>query len=405
MTVKKKIDNYDEFRCIAGSCPNTCCRGWDISVDEDTYHRWNRTNDFEGTKQIEQRENTKEQYFIHMGTNKSCPFFNEEGLCQVVIGYSDEMIPKTCQLFPRQIVELSGTTEYSLSCCCPEVVRQLNERQEKLKILTVKEPELETKSELAKSKPDIKSKTESESKLKSEPESKLEIEYTKHTIIRNWMMKEMQNRAYSIEERLFLLLYTVMESVQKHQTSDDFKPKDEVSSVIIREYRGMDKNLLDTETEIHELFLDVSEYYREEVQYKDFFLSLEQDSAKLEEAFEYKRFEQQEKTTFEAFLSEWKKYENLLEHVLVSKLFANCTMEDTEEISRELLMILLEYLMIRHTMYLRFRTSRELSYEHLQESIVLYSRMMEYNRAGMQEFLEESFDGEMPPLGYLVLVL
>ena len=41
-TERKKIrpDYYDEFSCIAGQCPITCCQEWKIAVDADTNRRW-----------------------------------------------------------------------------------------------------------------------------------------------------------------------------------------------------------------------------------------------------------------------------------------------------------------------------------------------------------------------------
>ena len=30
------IPKYGEFRCIAGACPDSCCAGWEIEVDETT---------------------------------------------------------------------------------------------------------------------------------------------------------------------------------------------------------------------------------------------------------------------------------------------------------------------------------------------------------------------------------
>ena len=31
------IDFLDKFECIGGSCPYTCCNGWQIAIDEETY--------------------------------------------------------------------------------------------------------------------------------------------------------------------------------------------------------------------------------------------------------------------------------------------------------------------------------------------------------------------------------
>ena len=29
-------DYYNKFTCIADKCPDNCCRGWEIDIDEDT---------------------------------------------------------------------------------------------------------------------------------------------------------------------------------------------------------------------------------------------------------------------------------------------------------------------------------------------------------------------------------
>ena len=28
---------YKEFKCIAGACKDSCCVGWEIDIDEDTF--------------------------------------------------------------------------------------------------------------------------------------------------------------------------------------------------------------------------------------------------------------------------------------------------------------------------------------------------------------------------------
>ena len=44
-----KISNYDKFKCIADKCRFTCCEGWDISIDTDTYNKWKKENDKSGS--------------------------------------------------------------------------------------------------------------------------------------------------------------------------------------------------------------------------------------------------------------------------------------------------------------------------------------------------------------------
>lgn len=31
---------YDQFVCTAGDCPDTCCAGWQIVIDEDSLERY-----------------------------------------------------------------------------------------------------------------------------------------------------------------------------------------------------------------------------------------------------------------------------------------------------------------------------------------------------------------------------
>ena len=29
-------DYFDDFSCLAGACPHSCCIGWEVVIDEDT---------------------------------------------------------------------------------------------------------------------------------------------------------------------------------------------------------------------------------------------------------------------------------------------------------------------------------------------------------------------------------
>lgn len=35
-----KPDYYDNFKCVAGACPDTCCAGWQIMIDEEALERY-----------------------------------------------------------------------------------------------------------------------------------------------------------------------------------------------------------------------------------------------------------------------------------------------------------------------------------------------------------------------------
>ena len=35
-------DYYDKFKCIADKCPDTCCAGWQIVIDEASLEKYKK---------------------------------------------------------------------------------------------------------------------------------------------------------------------------------------------------------------------------------------------------------------------------------------------------------------------------------------------------------------------------
>ncbi|HPW29269.1 MAG TPA: hypothetical protein PLL01_07765, partial [Rhodoferax sp.] len=35
-------DYYDKFQCNGPECPDTCCSGWSVHIDRETYHQYRR---------------------------------------------------------------------------------------------------------------------------------------------------------------------------------------------------------------------------------------------------------------------------------------------------------------------------------------------------------------------------
>ena len=31
-------DYYEKFKCVGGDCKDTCCAGWEIDIDEETFY-------------------------------------------------------------------------------------------------------------------------------------------------------------------------------------------------------------------------------------------------------------------------------------------------------------------------------------------------------------------------------
>ena len=126
---------YKEFSCIAGACPDTCCAGWQIVVDEKALRKYKaEKGDFR--KRLRKGVNWKQKTF-RQDKEKRCAFLNEENLCDMYKALGAKSLCKTCRLYPRHIEEFENTREITLSISCPEVARILMDRMEPVKFLTV----------------------------------------------------------------------------------------------------------------------------------------------------------------------------------------------------------------------------------------------------------------------------
>ena len=111
---------YKKFSCIADACPDTCCAGWQIMIDDKSLSKYRH---FQGSfrNRLHNDINWKEHAFRQYGHR--CAFLNEENLCDMYIESGSGMLCDTCRRYPRHIEEFEGMREISLSLSCPEAAR------------------------------------------------------------------------------------------------------------------------------------------------------------------------------------------------------------------------------------------------------------------------------------------
>lgn len=49
-------DLYSDYECIGGECPETCCGGWDIIIDDKSYEKYNDLQEPDRTWVLEKIE-------------------------------------------------------------------------------------------------------------------------------------------------------------------------------------------------------------------------------------------------------------------------------------------------------------------------------------------------------------
>ncbi|WP_349948031.1 flagellin lysine-N-methylase [Lacrimispora sp. BS-2] len=130
---------YNKFRCVAGECPDTCCAGWAIMIDDLTKRRYQMRKDAFG-RRLNHWIDWKNGSFKQCGGR--CAFLNKDNLCDIYKEAGPGMLCKTCRDYPRHIEEFEGVREISLSLSCEEAAGLILGCEEPVRFLT-KEDERE----------------------------------------------------------------------------------------------------------------------------------------------------------------------------------------------------------------------------------------------------------------------
>ncbi|GAA0118101.1 flagellin lysine-N-methylase [Clostridium perfringens] len=121
--MKVRVPNYfNEFKCIASECEDTCCAGWEIVIDDETYKRYeNVEGEFGEILRSKIVKSDGENIFLL--NNGNCSFLNEKKMCEIYINLGEDHLCYTCQQFPRYTEEFLDLKEVGLSLSCPEAAR------------------------------------------------------------------------------------------------------------------------------------------------------------------------------------------------------------------------------------------------------------------------------------------
>lgn len=118
---------YREFHCTADQCPDTCCAGWQIAIDQKSLKKYRRKKGILGNRLHNEIDWKNESFRQYKGR---CAFLNEENLCDLFLEGGSGMFCRTCRLYPRHVEEFEGLREISLSLSCPAAAHLILNCQE-----------------------------------------------------------------------------------------------------------------------------------------------------------------------------------------------------------------------------------------------------------------------------------
>lgn len=219
---------FEQFKCVAAECEDTCCAGWAIIIDEESLEKYKNLEGAFGNRlrnSIDWKSGSFCQY------EKRCAFLNEDNLCDLHMEAGEHMLCNTCRNYPRHMEEFEGVREGSLSLSCIEAAKI---------ILGCKEP-----VQFIRFEDDVEDE---------EYENFDYLLYTKLTDAREAILAHLQNRDVDIMIRIAM----VLDLVQQIQNAVDENELFRVDELL--EQFGQMENSLEFQTKLEQYKIGENEY-------------------------------------------------------------------------------------------------------------------------------------------------
>lgn len=125
------MEYYKKFKCIGNQCEDHCCKGWTIAIDKKTFKNYKQLKKTEFSSKLKSSiERNKDaisnnSYGFFKLVNGSCPMLSEDRLCEIYQNIGEDNMCNTCTVYPRSYNKVNDRTEGSLMLSCIEVARNI----------------------------------------------------------------------------------------------------------------------------------------------------------------------------------------------------------------------------------------------------------------------------------------
>ena len=113
---------YQQFRCIASACPDSCCKEWAVDVDPEAAAMYRQLPGTLGDRLRQVLQDTEDGTIMTI-ENGRCPMWRQDGLCRIQAELGHDALCQTCRNFPRLRHDYGDFVELGLELSCPEAAR------------------------------------------------------------------------------------------------------------------------------------------------------------------------------------------------------------------------------------------------------------------------------------------
>lgn len=114
---------YNRFHCVADQCKDTCCAGWEVDIDDDTYYYYKVVPGEFGERLRASMAEDEEGCWFPMTCDNRCPFLNDKNLCDIYAALGEESLSCVCTEYPRYYMDIGDYEQIDMSLSCMELGR------------------------------------------------------------------------------------------------------------------------------------------------------------------------------------------------------------------------------------------------------------------------------------------
>lgn len=111
----------DAFTCIGPACGDTCCAGWSMQVDDETWARW---QDLFPPAELASLTSTDADAGRSMARRDGACVALDQGWCRLHAAHGHDVLSKACGGFPRRVASFADGSRLRIAqLACPEIAR------------------------------------------------------------------------------------------------------------------------------------------------------------------------------------------------------------------------------------------------------------------------------------------
>ena len=122
--ILRKSAYFDDFRCIASACPDSCCKEWNVQVDAVSAEFYRNLTGALGDRLRSVLQDVDGEAVMTIEDGR-CPMWRQDGLCRIQAELSEEALCHVCREFPRLTHDYGDFIERGLELSCPEAARMI----------------------------------------------------------------------------------------------------------------------------------------------------------------------------------------------------------------------------------------------------------------------------------------